>query len=158
MQLSLQNHALLAIDPGVHHYGWALFRTGSFGVHGLHACGLQESKRCVVELPGFDQSIDIVCELPEQRGKGSAVRVADLIDLALAAGRVIGTYTCTFVRPSAWKGQVPKKVQHKRMEEEGLSEGELEYVLKPALASVPRSLRHNVKDAVCLGLVKLGRM
>ena len=60
-----------------------------------------------------------------------------------------------FVSPAAWKGQVPKKIHHPRILR-SLSEVEREIVLD-VLDLLPASTRHNVLDAVGIGLWALKR-
>lgn len=79
----------------------------------------------------------------------------DLITLAIQLGRYVerleaaGTKTA-LVLPSAWKGQVPKDVHHRRIVAK-LSPAEASRVAS-RLERVAESKRHNVLDAV--GLAK----
>lgn len=134
---------LIAVDPGVHACGVAWFKDS-------HLFRVEYRSD---QLPW--SAFHCVCELPEQRGRSTNVRMSDIIDLALSAGRMTGAYSdCEYRTPSQWKGQMPKSVQHRRMWKAlGLSEVEL--LLSLGLA---KGLLHNVYDAVSLGLVALGRM
>ena len=100
---------LVAIDPGVHHFGWACFGDGE-----LYGAGRWEEGKL---LPAYARDADeLVIELPRvyRKSKGDPT---DLIDLAFAAGRYVEQLTPKKLfscRPSDWKGQVPKP---KRAEE-----------------------------------------
>jgi len=137
---------LVSIDPDTILFGWARFQDRL-----LFTCDVGPAPY----LPDFPPFTEYVCEIPEDR-PGTRVRKNDIIRLALAAGRIIGTRKCKFVTPSEWKGQLPKVVQHKRMREV-LSEGELR-TLDKALENTPRTAHPEILDAVALGLVTLGRL
>ena len=147
---------LLAVDPGVHASGWALL-AGS-GPPALVACGLHR-----VDPSLFDEwpvSIDVLAiEVPQvYRAGRSRGDPSDLVDLAIAAGRAIeavGAGEVRRLRPAEWKGQTPKAICHRRARALlGPDElGRLELCLAP----VARPLRHNVLDAVALGLWASGR-
>ena len=135
------NEHMFSVDPGKDACGVAEWRDG----------GLIFVELRVHPLPASDAMC--VCEKP-QVYRGSRVRTADLIDLAIAAGRMTGALGTFYVLPAAWKGQLPKKLQHERMMR-ALSPDE-----RDVLASVKcaKHLLHNVFDAVSLGLVELGRL
>jgi hypothetical protein len=141
--------ALIAVDPGVHGCGVAWFTETDT----LMTCEYRTQT-----LPQTDgvREWRTVCEIPEQRGRATNIPARDLIAVALAAGRMVGGRACVFVTPSHWKGQLPKDVQHARMLKV-LTPAEL-HIMNACCAPVKASLRHNVYDAVCLGLVRLGRM
>ena len=139
---------LVAVDPGVHACGVAEF----FGGVLIHA-GLTDAP-VVYQGTGC-----VVCEIPEQRGRTTNIRMSDLIELAVAAGRMTGavpTDRVEYVTPSRWKGQLPKKIQHARMLA-CLYPPEIE-TLAMGVEPTESCLRHNIYDAVCLGLVTLERM
>lgn len=85
----------------------------------------------------------------------------DLITLAVMVGQYWerassrGAISCLLVLPSEWKGQVPKQIHEKRILG-ALSGQELSRV--PGRSELAASKRHNVIDAVGLGLWKLGRL
>lgn len=143
-------NALVAVDPGVHECGAALF--------------VDRELRQALLVPATDAPLRIlqagavqcVCEKPQVyygRGKG---RAADLVDLSIAAGRMTALYPTQYVLPAQWKGQVPKDVHHARVRK-ALDRQEI-ITLDLALAPVPEGKRHNVLDAVALGLRHLGRL
>ncbi len=142
------NQSLIAIDPGKRAFGWALFLQRE-----LHSCGLADTATGVpVKAPGCVW----VCEMPEQRGRASKVRMPDLLDLALAAGRVVGLNPCDFVKPSRWIGQVDNDLLHDRMFEAfGSSEHDVYFAAQKA---TKKGVFHNVQDAISLGLWRLGRI
>lgn len=139
---------LIAVDPGVHHCGVARAIGGELVAAWLH------------NTPGVPLPYLIgekcVCELPQVYAHGkSQARKKDLINLAVAAGRVTAEYrNVKYFLPGAWKGQQTKAAQHRKM---------LRALTAPELAVIDAidcagSLRHNVLDAVCLLLVRLGRL
>lgn len=136
---------LTAIDPGVC-TGWASFYSGH-----LALCGITNELRY---LPG-----DIVIEKPQvyraTRSKGDP---NDLIDLAILVGRYVERCNgdVTLVTPAEWKGQVPKHI-HARRILDALTDGERR-VATVESAKLSKSSRHNMIDAIGLGLWKLGRL
>lgn len=155
---------LIAIDPGKRSLGWARF---DYDLHDqrLAACGLLRWKdwaaMCggmlwLYERLGGEQSGEIVIEVPQvyqqRHWKGDP---NDLVDVALVAGAAGVKFgpTVLFVRPREWKGSRPKKADHaltlSRLSPDELAE--LDQV------DAPKSLRHNVLDAIGMGLWKLGR-
>ena len=99
---------------------------------------------------------DVVIEQPQvyiqRRLKGDP---NDLIAVAMVAGafavRFYGSARITMYRPNEWKGNVPKNISIKRYQER-LSAEEINRV-----DDKPRSLAHNVWDAVGLGQYHVGR-
>lgn len=148
IQLELFSDALISIDPDTKHYGWALF-----GDKVLQACGIgkiDDSWR-----PGAPGA-HWVCEVPEQRGKGSPVKVSTLIQLALCAGRVVGDRKCDFVTPNRWKGNLKKETHHKRMFE--VLSGFEHDRLSDGVRRCNKDTILDVNDAVALGLWRQGRL
>lgn len=131
------------VDPGKHASGVAWFRWKE--LRGA------EYRRDPVE-PGADWYL-CVCEKPQVYAGNPEVRTADLVDLAIAAGRMTGQLQTTYVTPASWKGSAKKAPMHERMAKI-LTPEEMRIV--NALDCAP-SLRHNVFDAICMGLKWLGR-
>jgi len=169
---------LLATDPGIRGTSAALFRDKQ-----LMRCAYIENPRrtgnraaeCAAVAryvalwsrlaPGDD--VELAVEWP--RVYDSAIRQGaksvsgkdpnDLlplagIDAALAA--LFPGATTTSYAPSEWKGQMPKEVCHARLRKR-LDASELA-ALDSDLDKVAPSLRHNVLDAVGIGLHHLGRL
>ncbi len=134
----------LAVDPGVHQCGYARGDGARLTAAGMHETAGRPLR--------WDHGT-AVSEIP-QVYQGRKVRTSDLVDLAAAAGRVCALHSVRYYRPGSWKGQVPKKIHHARMWEK-LDENETA-ILKAL--DVPKGLRHNVYDAVCLLLRAYGRM
>lgn len=141
---------LIAVDPGKHACGVAWF--GSRGQ--LISAELRPHTLVLPDLPsGWAQ----VCEKPKvytrERSKADP---KDLIDLAIAAGRMTANGKCTYTEPAAWKGQVPKEIHHARvLKELDASEAVLWERISQGIAA---RLSHNVLDAIALGLHTLGRL
>lgn len=142
---------VLAVDPGTKAVGWAVL---SGYPRRLTSCGFVP----VDVFPDCWYPSELVIEVPQvypQRAwKGDP---NDLIDVALAAGIVIGRVHCTKVRtprPHQWKGTCPKEIHQRRvlalldMSERAILEG----------CGAPKSKLHNVVDAIGLGLWAAGRL
>ena len=98
---------------------------------------------------------DVVCEVP-QKYVGSNAEMQSLLTLAVTAGYLIGAVQPSTVRtcfPRDWKGQRPKKVDNAYTlklltdQERQILEG----------SDIPASQRHNVIDAIGIGLWALRR-
>lgn len=146
--------SLLSIDPDTKEYGWAWFDAGY-----LTACGVEET-------PYWPPCVDpelIICEEPEYRGpsrgrkKGQlGVRVADVLKLTFAAGRILGSRPCELFKPSRWKGNLPKEPHHNRMF--AVLTSDEHDVLERAAKGLTKDNLLDMNDAVCLGLWRLGRL
>lgn len=144
---------LLAVDPGTNALGWALFGGKDLLEAGLlRGKDVQDILRDLPSLPAHD---NVIVEVPRIYPRGPA-RPNDLIGLAVVAGAAAARAPgdATFVFPHQWKGQVPKEIHHRRIFLQ-LADSELE---KVRLRGVPKSLIHNVNDAIGLGLWAVGRM
>lgn len=151
-------------DPGGACAGWAVF-VGDC----LVACGLSRTKLKDVGLRAAhhraavreavrkyaSRSVDcpirseMMWHRPRKSKKGDYIPPQDLIHTNLIAGHV-GT---EFVYPQDWKGMVPKATHQPKILA-CLSPEELALVE----AVMPPSLRHNVIDAVGIGLHDVGRL
>lgn len=157
---------ILALDPGLQHFGCALFNDDLQ----LHAAALVRAKKNPHTVAGafemkalvqnwlFHQGahelIQVVCEVP--RIYPAKNRKGDLNDLITLAGFVyavsgLSTFEPVQYFPRDWKGTIDADVCTARIESR-LSEKERERV-----EECPVSLRHNVIDAVGIGLFHLGR-
>lgn len=136
---------LLAIDPG-DATGWAHFRG-----YQLSACGLTPPDTYST-LPACQY---VIVEEPQVYRFGRADPNSLLI-LSEKVGRIMQLYPhAKKVKPRTWKGTMPKEICHARFLPKL---GPLEKkVLDDALEGVARGLRHNVRDAVCMGLWELKR-
>jgi hypothetical protein len=96
-----------------------------------------------------------IVELPKGRGSKDVKKINSLIQLAFFAGLFAGSSGCTvgWLHPHEWKGQRPKEVDN-RYTLSILSEEEREMVKR---VKCPESLRHNMIDAIGIGLWKVGR-
>jgi len=136
---------LLAIDPG-DATGWAHFKG-----YQLTSCGLLTSDSYSV-LPVCQ---NVIVEEPQVYRFGQADPNRLLI-LSEKVGRILQLFPhANKVKPRVWKGQMPKEICHARFLPKL---GPLErVVLADSLEGVAKGLRHNVKDAVCMGLWRLRR-
>lgn len=125
-------------DPGVKYVAYALWADRKLASTGL------------VPLEGFEPFTPdtrhlIVLEKP-QVYRHARARSADLVDLAISAGRIEGMFSrAVWYLPREWKGQVPKKIHHPRILAQ-LTDRE-----KSCLPSKKGELKH-ILDAVGLGL------
>lgn len=143
---------LLAVDPGAD-AGWAHFDPEQ---RRLVACGLNEQfmtahvARVVIERPMI---------YPGGRQKA---RPADIIKLATRAGEWGGLGRAFFgvepeyVEPAKWKGgSVPKSIHHARIW--AVLSVDEQTVVSKAAAGIAPSKRHNLMDAIGIGLYAVGR-
>lgn len=141
---------LLAIDPGADS-GWARF--GDDGA--LVACGLNDG--------AMDAGITrIYIERPMiYPGGRQQARPRDIITLALRAGDWAGWLRgfvgvqAEYVEPAEWKGQVRKDIHHARIWAR-LSPAE-QAIAADAAKGIAPSKRHNMLDAIGIGLHAIGR-
>jgi hypothetical protein len=106
-----------------------------------------------IYLGEFD-SISLIVEVPQIYPGPRKEDPNDLIDLAGVLGAIIGASEAHVVwspLPKDWKGQLPKEVTKLRVDQK-LTGPEKERIAWPL-----ERLRHNVYDAVHLGIVYLER-
>lgn len=160
--------ALLAVDPGLNASGWALFDCQT-----LQRCGLarvtgkgRSAERvaamahAVAACYTEDQRLAIVIEQPQHyQPRFSKGDPQDLAMLSLLCGAILSeipAHSQRLIYPREWKGTIPKRTKlddyviHKRNLQE-LRLYERATYLKE-LDRVPAGLRHNVADAVGIGL------
>ena len=138
---------LVAIDPG-ERAGIAYFHGGEL----LLAEAPQASRPMQEPREKVKQA---VLEVPFKYPRDN-IDPNRLITLAVTAGRLLGRFEAKgvlFVHPRQWKGQRPKNVDI-RYTYKLLSPNEQKVVDK---ATTLKTERHNVLDAVGIGLWKLGR-
>lgn len=161
---------ILSIDPGLAvdgGTGAAIWRESRLAAVGLFASKGRFEQRLkdihdriqgfvTVNCPYSRSLADLVVIEKMQVYKRSKGDPEDLIDLSILGGRLstLGL-ECRFVEPAAWKGQVPKTVVE-RLVRERLTASENE-TLREALVGIAAGKRHNVYDAVGIGLHHLGR-
>ncbi len=155
--------ALLAIDPSLRASGWALFSAGVLCGGGVVCTSAADATECAVialarSLPIIRTDLAMVAEWPQvytgQRGGNDP---NDLLWLTCVLGAAIDRVRppkLTLYRPAEWKGQVPKVTHNKRVLSR-LTQAEM--VLYESLA-VPKGIRHNLIDAIGIGLKYLGRL
>ncbi len=138
---------MMSVDPGTKATGWAIWDRNA-----MVLCGLARGKNwihTVREVPKMQ--VERLWLEDQQIYRNSNVDAHSL----LAVSRVVGALAfhvpadqVELVRPAAWKGQVPKDVCNRRTHAR----------LTPAekvlleLAKCPKSLEHNLMDAIGIGL------
>lgn len=156
---------LLSLDPAKHKLPWALWRDGVLSGVGMPRCDseLPLEKACValagacgIRLAPWDLVVmeqpQVYGRLQDQKGDQN-----DLIEVGIAGAYVAATLggQLRLVKPSQWKGQMPKRLTEPRVRAR-LSAQEC-VVLDRGLEQIPPSLRHNVYDAAGIGLHELRR-
>lgn len=138
---------IVAVDPGVHMSGVALFSDD----HVLNNAKWWPSDQVRFRL-GCPLYIEVPRIYPGSNSKKGDLN--DLLDLSLMAGRIIGANSpVTTIFPAEWKRQVPKDVMVERIKSFLTPEERLRVELPTA-----KSKHHNVWDAVGIGLYAVGRM
>ena len=149
--------ALVAIDPGKV-TGVAVFEDGQ--LQRALICSFEDCLLVIENLEPLNRARsagDCIIEVPQvypgQHQKGDQ---NDLINLAVTVGRYAErASTCrfkvTFLKPSEWKGQLPKDVCWRRVRET-LTPRELANMEK-----APKSKAHNMHDAIGMGTKFLKR-
>lgn len=132
------------IDPGKHKCAWAYWVGRKLVCAGYS------------ERPPYYEADKLIVEVPRVYPR-TTPEPNDLIDLAMAAGFFAGAWgsiETVHVHPRQWKGTVRKDIMLKRIEarlsarEKGILD-----------AAVPqKSLRHNVVDAIGIGLWHFKRL
>jgi hypothetical protein len=158
MDGELKYPELLTIDPGAC-TGAAYFRQGRLVwvmCKRFEQIWNDELRQFDLEYAGQHLLIEIPRVYPSGR---QPVDPNDLITLAVRAGRLIemsrgqlGTFETCF--PSDWKAQVPDDILYKRLESVLSSE---ERVVVDAYKCAKHT-KHNMLDAIGIGLWKLGRV
>jgi len=152
---------IVAIDPGVHACGVAVFRDAVLEraeyIDILHQGGPVALARAVAAWTGGATAIGrVVVEKPQvyvrRLSKGDP---NDLIDLAVVVGALLATVQGVgeTVLPQRWKGSVPKDIMNARILGR-LSDAEKQRIVYPKR----KTLGHNVVDSVGIGLWALKRL
>lgn len=147
---------LLAIDPGAD-TGWAVFDSA----RRLAACGLGDPKDRATAQGAPDT---VLIECPRLRPHGEKNPNAILL-VARNAGEWGGRYShCPDVRyllPNDWKGSTSKDISNERTwakldpKEQGIVDKA--FKAAPGRTGLAPSKRHNVLDAIGIGLHGVGR-
>lgn len=141
---------ILSLDPGVRKIGACLWRDEALEEARLVRSSSPEGFR--QELSSWLTAVDaVVCESMAYSVKRTP-NPQDLIRVQTMGAYLAGAApraSFTLYSPKKWKGSVPKKIHHKRIDAE-LSEQER--------SLMPSKAIHDVWDACGLGLYHLGRM
>lgn len=143
-------HNLVSIDPGVHeHYlaRWADNRLRAV------ACVPVGQEIC---WPTSDYCTDLAIEVPQVYPGIRKEDPNDLINLAISAGIAIGSCQWRLVTrylPCQWKGQTPKAIHNRRTLKKLTPEERAVY----DACTVPAGRKHNIIDAIGIGLHHLNR-
>lgn len=135
-----------AIDPGVAYFALARFRDKVLTLACLKPIQSVEGV--------FMDGIDLAIEKPQIYKRGKA-RKSDIADLLWSGGRISAAYRSARVTawlPADWKGQVPKRIHHRRIFDA------LDVEEQRLLFGWTKADKGHIMDAIGLGLVHLGRM
>jgi len=147
---------IVCIDPGTQCAGFATFSESD---KGMLSCGVFRGKDWMDtagRVPDFGQVAKLVIEDPRVYPITN-VDPNNLMTLAKAVGAIVANVKALhtkLVTPSRWKKSVPKKIHQKRILR-AMSQSETQ-LLENCLC--PKSLQHNVVDAIGIGLWELRRM
>lgn len=133
---------LLAIDPGTD-TGWAVFSGKVLADCGLGTPPAEYARpdRVLIEVPKF---------------RPSDPNPQSLIVLAVKAGEHGGRYAKPeYLIPNDWKGSTPKPISHARIW--GVLDPAEQGIVDRKLRGVAAGKRHNVLDAIGIGLHGVGR-
>lgn len=165
--------ALVTIDPGLRGTGVAIWLDGKL-VNAAYVESAEQKRRGPVAWVAMAAAVEdhvwehmdneeedcaheLVMEVPQIYGPEiSKADPDDLLQLAGVDGAIARAlrFGCPVVgyRPREWKGQTPKAIHNRRVEN-ALSLAELD-----TFQRCPSHLRHNILDAVGIGLFHLGRL
>lgn len=158
---------IISIDPGLKKVAYAIWNAdGTLDRAGLvtrdFEPGIERAQKWKEIAEDTDIFVDLsrtadqvlVIEIPQVYSGARDEDPNDLIDLAGVVGAIASLLGGTVEwspLPREWKGQLPKEISQKRVEAK-LSESEKAKIKWPA-----KHLRHNVYDALHLGLTYLAR-
>jgi hypothetical protein len=161
MKEEVCSHLLIAIDPGKRICGvsiWGCSEEGSVLLHATSVPSLGNIKSIPVYVDGLalefidgfgDLPPEFVFEVPKYYMKKRATfRGVDALFEVLDAFQKHGILIKNYVYPFEWKGNMPKKVHHKRVKK-ALSEDEMD--------CVDPCGTHDMWDAIGIGLYATGR-
>ena len=137
----------LTIDPGTKAMGWALWDENK-----MTLCGLARGKTwtsAVTAMPKL--KVDKLIIEDQQIYRTSRIDAHSLLAVARVVGAAVAYYDfCPhlLVKPREWKGQLTKEICNQRTLAR-LTEEERSLI---SAALCPPSLKHNVLDAIGIGL------
>ena len=143
---------MMSIDPGTKVIGWALWQDSK-----LFRCGLARGKdwiRTVSNVP--KEELELVVIEDQQIYRSSSIDAHSLLKLARVVGGTVFHLQAgdvKLVKPREWKGQVPKKICNSRT----LQKLQMSEKVAVELAQCPEGLKHNMIDAIGIGLFYLRR-
>lgn len=134
---------VVCVDPGKHAIGVSVWQNRNFRTGSYFRGNRFEMMAHVME---FEPDL-VVCECPVVYPHERKVDANDLIQVGLSVGAVIAACEVgVTVYPSQWKGQVPKKIHHERID------NALTLPMRVALSRTPSREQHNLLDAIAIGL------
>ena len=143
---------MLSVDPGTKDMGWALWQGDR-----MVRCGIargQDWIEAVLNMPPL--TVGQLFIEDQQIYRNSRINAHSLLSVARVVGAVVFYYNTpltVLVLPRAWKGQLPKEVCGRRTISK-LDPAEQAVLGKTNYA---KSIRHNLIDAIGIGLWGLGR-
>lgn len=154
-----------AIDPSLRATGLVNFENGLLSDCHLIRTSSKDLGECLREIVsktvGANSGVatmKVYCEFPQVYfGGKNKVDANDLLKVAAVAGAMASDplVSVTYVLPKEWKGTVSKEVCNARVLAR-LQPGEME-AYEEAAKKYPKSLHHNIIDAIGIGLWAAGR-
>jgi hypothetical protein len=148
---------LLAIDPGAD-TGWAVYDS----CRRLTACGLYDGDRNIT-LPSVEPGARVLIECPRLRPRGEKNPNSILL-VARKAGEWAGRFhhhAVEYLLPNDWKGTTDKKIDHPRtwarLDDKERAIVDAYFRSAHGRQGLAPSRRHNVLDALGIGLFGVGR-
>lgn len=161
---------LASIDPGKHACGVAVWSLQTYklivacwvrnpfkdepGVERAHRWGDMARQVAAYLSRWKPYGMGLILEIPQIYGDKSEKDPNDLLDLAGVQGAIVGATNANVEwspLPKEWKGQLPKDVSERRVD------SKLSHAEKTSIEWPAKSYRHNVYDAIHLGIVYLER-
>ena len=148
-----------AVDGGLRGCGCAVFRDGTLQSAWYKpnpartGRGPKAWNAMAKAFLGATDHVVVVEYMQIYRGAKQKGDPNDVAEVNGVVGAICGAHeSATGYLPRQWKGQVPKKIMGKRI----LSK--LSAAEKKCIQKCPASLKHNVVDAIGIGLFHLGRL
>ena len=143
---------MMSVDPGTKETGWAAWEDGA-----MVLCGLARGRNWIQTVRAIPQiQVNDLWLEDQQIYRNSGVDAHSLLAVSRVVGAVafhVPAKKIELVRPAVWKGQVPKEICNRRT----FSRLTPREKILIELANCPESLKHNLLDAVGIGLWAIKR-
>lgn len=148
---------MIAIDPGKLSSGFAVFEKDHEHTWRLFDCGFLPNDKLREKVARHSLMVSEKMRVYRQEfWKGDP---NDLVDVSIELGRLMQASldpSPVLLLPQTWKGQTPKDVMRERVTSRLSAPENLK--LETRLSAIKSNVRHNVYDAVGIGLFFAGRL